>query len=301
MNGGIKATPINEDGTGNGFTLTNGIKGGQKVTLVDDNGTPINLVVGAGDTITGITSLVQGNDIILNVVTDKNPTGFQTTLTDVLKDIVGDLSSVTLTGDTLTLTMSTGTVKAVSFSDYVSSTELTTSLTNYYTKQEIETNYQGTKISIRRSERTDISQTINSNQAFNLLNLIRPQDLVFNDDNLVYTFVGTGINQVVKFPYVSDRVSVLFKVRLTGEVGGSSGTLRSWVIEVRRPDDVVTDSRVSHKISTSNMNRESTDISSYMRGANDLFITDGVKLMFNNTTGQEVQINTIQFTTELIY
>lgn len=159
----------------------------------------------------------------------------------------------------------------------------------------------GVKISTRRSERTGINQTINSNQVFNLLNLIRLQDLVFNDDNLTYTFDGTGINQVVKFPYVADRVSINLKVRITGEVGGSSGTLRSWVIEVRRPNDVVIDSRVTHKISTSNMNRESTDITSYMRGANDPFIIDGVKLMFNNTTGREVQINSIQFTTELIY
>lgn len=72
--------------------------------------------VNSGDTITDITSIVSGNDVILSVKTDKNPTGFETILTDALKDIVGDLESSVLVGSNLVLTMSTGTVKTVDLS-----------------------------------------------------------------------------------------------------------------------------------------------------------------------------------------
>lgn len=155
-------------------------------------------------------------------------------------------------------------------------------------------------ISMRRSERTGLSQTISSGAVYNLLNLIRPEDLVFNDDNLVYTSEGTGLNQVIKFPYVKDKVIVAFKVRITGNIAGGSVS-RDWIIEVRRPNDTILDSKVTTKVNGSNLNQESTDISSYMRGATDPFIVDGVKLFLDNVSGQTITINSIQFTTILTY
>lgn len=155
-------------------------------------------------------------------------------------------------------------------------------------------------ISMRRSERTGLSQTISSGAVYNLLNLIRPEDLVFNDDNLVYTSEGTGLNQVIKFPYAKDKVTVAFKVRITGTIAGGSVS-RDWIIEVRRPNDTILDSKVTTKVNGSNLNQESTDISSYMRGATDPFIVDGVKLFLDNVSGQTITINSIQFTTILTY
>ncbi len=50
MSGGRKVTPINVDGSPNGWAFTGEAKGGNRITLVDDNGTPISISGGGGGT-----------------------------------------------------------------------------------------------------------------------------------------------------------------------------------------------------------------------------------------------------------
>ena len=114
------------------MTLPNAIP----VVIVNENGSPVVVTGGLteGDTITGIFSVISGNDIILNVTTDKNPTGFETVLTDALKDIVGDISNLTFnpTSNTLEISMSTGTVEEVVLTGFAE-------IGDSYTKAETDT------------------------------------------------------------------------------------------------------------------------------------------------------------------
>ena len=116
--------------------LPDGTLGAVPVVVVGGGG------VDGGDTITGIVSIVSGNDIILRITTLNNPTGFETVLTDALKDIVGDIDTMELVGKQLTITMTTSTSRTVDLNDFALTTEvealINVFLENYYTKNEVD-------------------------------------------------------------------------------------------------------------------------------------------------------------------
>lgn len=100
MKGGKLSTPINKDGTGNGFTLSNGMNGGELVTLVDDNGMPI--AIGSGGGGTGSVSSVNSKTGVVVLTSDDidytDIDGNTVSITDALDDLYNSSGGGTSTG-----------------------------------------------------------------------------------------------------------------------------------------------------------------------------------------------------------
>lgn len=159
------------------------------------------------------------------------------------------------------------------------------------------------KQSHRRLEIKNVSIIVPGSTAYNLLNAFTlPTDLIYNEDELVYTYDGTGIDQIVKFPYVADRVSMKVKLRLTGIID-SATAYRMWGYQLIRGGETVPfEEKSGFKFAPLwSINRNTIDFDSYMRTETDPFITQGVKIILNNTEDRTITITGIQITTELIY
>lgn len=87
-----KVTPVNADGTPNGFSATAGTSGGNLVTLVDDNGQPI-AIGGGGGTGSGVSSVnTQVGDV---VGTYKTVGNLQKQFDDIDTDVSANTTDIT--------------------------------------------------------------------------------------------------------------------------------------------------------------------------------------------------------------
>lgn len=139
--------------------------------------------------------------------------------------------------------------------------------------------------------------------AYNLLNAFTlPEHLLINEEGLNYDYSGNGIDQVVHFPYVADKVRISVKLRLTGIID-SATAYRMWGYQLIRGGETTPfEEKSGFKFAPLwSINRNTIDFESNMRGANDPFITQGVKMLLNNTEDRTITVRGIEITTVLYY
>jgi hypothetical protein len=136
------------------------------------------------------------------------------------------------------------------------------------------------------------SQTINNNVSFNLLSLLTPASInrntigaVFNNTTKVFTFSPRSFDQNIRAV-----------ARLTGTIGGASGTTREFFIELTRPGAagalLVRDGIV--RVADSNINSRQAVLDTYVNGGTtDPFFIDGFEIKLNNISTQNITITAL--------
>ncbi|MBL5911244.1 GDSL-type esterase/lipase family protein [Enterobacter asburiae] len=99
---------------------------------------------------------------------------------------------------------------------------------------------------------------------------------------------------VAKLPAKTKPSGVTFSVRITGTVGGASGTAREWKIQTRRADGttVVGSTDASKTTGTDISNRDAV-LESHTSGASDLFTTQGVIIGLQNDSGATITLTSV--------
>ena len=104
--------------------------------------------------------------------------------------------------------------------------------------------------------------------------------------------IANGI--VLKFPPLTGFSQVLFSFRISGTIGGASGTPREWQIQTRRPDGVtVVGSDGNVKVDGTSISNRDTVLVSYTDGVNDPFSVDGIQVGMLNNSGQSITLTAI--------
>lgn len=96
---------------------------------------------------------------------------------------------------------------------------------------------------------------------------------------------------VLKIPGVEKLSQVVFVVRLTGSIGGSTNTAREWRIQIRRPNgtDIVA-SVAEFKVSGNDVSNRDVSISSFTNDPEDSFSTNGLQLGLLNVSGSTITL-----------
>lgn len=96
---------------------------------------------------------------------------------------------------------------------------------------------------------------------------------------------------VLKVPGVGKLSQVVFVVRLTGTISGSTNTAREWRIQIRRPNgtDIVA-SVAEFKVSGNDVSNRDVSISSFTNGVGDSFTTNGLQLGLYNVSGSNITL-----------
>lgn len=229
------------------------------------DGYQTSYVYDIGDTITEVTSSVSGSDIILSIKTDKQPLGHNITLEKVLNDLL----SATLNSTTkiLTLTMSTGTVKVVDMTPIIPKS--------------------GFAI---RWNVTGLNVNINNGSTYNLLQHLigLTPALQVDTTQAEFPLSSTGQNTVIKFPAIEKMTSYSFDLRLTGTMASSSD--RTFIVQLRRPTNVLIKGDTFTKSSGTSLTNESGSIFTYTNGILDPFTIDGFKLELNNSSSSSITL-----------
>lgn len=104
--------------------------------------------------------------------------------------------------------------------------------------------------------------------------------------------IANGI--VLKFPPLAGLSQVLFSFRISGTIGGSSGTPREWQIQTRRPDGVtVVGSDGNVKVDGTSISNRDAVLVSYTSGVTDPFSVDGIQVGMLNNSGQTITLTAI--------
>ena len=131
------------------------------------------------------------------------------------------------------------------------------------------------------------NQSVTNGAFFNLLGLTGLTKAIATAE----TTLNAG---VLKLPAKNGVTQVLFTVRLSGTVGGPSGTDREWIVELRRPGDnsvVAADSE--SKLDGSDISNRDVVLSSYTSGVDDAFTLNGVNLGVRNTSGNTMTLTSV--------
>ncbi|MBL5928537.1 hypothetical protein JBO37_23405, partial [Enterobacter asburiae] len=124
------------------------------------------------------------------------------------------------------------------------------------------------------------SQTV-ANAAF--LNFLSLTGITQQTGGTAGVTVAAG---VAKLPAKTKPSGVTFSVRITGTVGGASGTAREWKIQTRRADGTtVVGSTDSSKTTGTDISNRDAVLESHTSGASDLFTTQGVVIGLQNDSG----------------
>lgn len=127
------------------------------------------------------------------------------------------------------------------------------------------------------------SQTIPAGEYLNLAPL-----LIQWADGTAGITISDG---VMKFPAKSKPTGVTFSTRITGTIGGASGTAREWKIQTRRPDgSTVVGSASSVKVTGTSISNRDTALASFTDNALDPFTTQGIQLGIFNDSGQTITL-----------
>jgi hypothetical protein len=111
------------------------------------------------------------------------------------------------------------------------------------------------------------------------------------------TISNIGIDRtgnVFKFPEKTQRTQVVFRIRLNGTIGGSSGTSREFYVQTRRPDaTTLVGSKSSVKVTGTSISNRDIELLSYTGGATDRFTTEGVIVGPSNSSGQIITLTAV--------
>ena len=131
------------------------------------------------------------------------------------------------------------------------------------------------------------NQSVANGAFFNLLGLTGLTKAIATAE----TTLNAG---VLKLPAKNGVTQVLFTVRLSGTVGGPSGTDREWIVELRRPgDNSVVAADAESKLDGSDISNRDVVLSSYTNGAADAFTLNGVNLGVSNISGNTMTLTSV--------
>lgn len=100
---------------------------------------------------------------------------------------------------------------------------------------------------------------------------------------------------VLRFPALSGFSQVIFSFRISGSIGGPSGTAREWQIQTRRPDGAtVVGSDGNVKVDGASIDNRDTVLVSYTNGELDPFSVDGIQVGLLNNSGQTITLTRIE-------
>ncbi|QTQ06921.1 hypothetical protein [Aeromonas phage PVN05] len=99
------------------------------------------------------------------------------------------------------------------------------------------------------------------------------------------------VGDLLRVPGVEKLSQVVFVVRLSGSIGGSTNTAREWRIQLRRPNgtDIVA-SVAEFKVSGNDVSNRDVSISSFTNGSSDPFSTNGIQLGLYNVSGSTITL-----------
>lgn len=162
-------------------------------------------------------------------------------------------------------------------------------------------------------ERSGLNQAIATGIDYNILQLL------FNNGSIISGVLTTGYGMalgsnpeniktagttasvVLKAPVLDvDSYALNINIRLTGSVGGSTSTQRTFDLNYQRATGELIDNKTIIKYSTSSLSSEGNFYPSWVSGAADKLITDGFKFILKNTSGQTVTLTSVVVTIEVV-
>ena len=151
-------------------------------------------------------------------------------------------------------------------------------------------------VTLLRITKTGLNETITTGTQKDLLTLATLDNTA---DNVILTanvessdFALTS--GALKLPnyalkgYGSEYCDYSVNVRLTGTIAGDVNTAREFSLELQRADNTLIERKAVIKINDTTLESRGTVFETYTLGADDPFILNGLRLVLNNTSGQEI-------------
>lgn len=139
-----------------------------------------------------------------------------------------------------------------------------------------------------RINKTGLNQTINTGTKLNLLTLVS-----FSDE-VIFANVPTSsynlTSGILKTPNFSEYIDYNIDIRMTGTISGNAQQAREFSIELTRADDTLLERKAVIKINDTTLGSRGTVLETYSLDQNDPFITSGLKLYLNNSSGQTITL-----------
>lgn len=140
----------------------------------------------------------------------------------------------------------------------------------------------------------NINVNIASGSILQLVPYIASSNIVLDNWNLSSDF--NIINDVLFFKPIPAVISYFVDVRITGDFAGSAGALQIGRVNLRK----VSDGLLVQSADFSKENQASADLanvvlSTYTGGLSDSFITSGVNLELENSSGQDFTLQNLEF------
>jgi hypothetical protein len=111
----------------------------------------------------------------------------------------------------------------------------------------------------------------------------------------------TQTASTIMFPAKSKWSQVIFSVRITGSIGGPSGTSREWLTQTRRPDGTtVVGSDGDVKFSGTDISNRDTSLISWTKNNSDPFTVNGIQVGLFNTSGQTITLTSVSIRVQRI-
>ncbi|WP_447887690.1 hypothetical protein [Serratia fonticola] len=132
------------------------------------------------------------------------------------------------------------------------------------------------------------SQVINNGvfQNFGALNLIAAAS---------NTAGVTRVGSLLFFPALATQSGVTIRTRITGTIGGASGTAREWFVQTRRVDGTtIVGSRSCVKVTGTPITNRDAVLTSYTLNETDPFTTQGVMVGLDNQSTQTITITSLE-------
>ncbi|NTZ36192.1 hypothetical protein EXW94_18200 [Enterobacter sp. JMULE2] len=99
---------------------------------------------------------------------------------------------------------------------------------------------------------------------------------------------------MAKLPAKTKPSGVTFSFRITGTVGGSSGTAREWKFQTRRANGTtIIGSTDASKTSGNSIDNRDSVLESHTSGAADPFTTEGVIVGLQNDSGATITLTSV--------
>lgn len=133
------------------------------------------------------------------------------------------------------------------------------------------------------------TQSVDNNASYNILTTVDLATDVTMEANVLkseYSLTGG----ILKLPSSNAYTDVSIEVRLSGSFGGGESTSREFNIQLQRSDDTVVATAAVLKVSGNDLTKRSANFQTFTNGLDDPFITNGLKLVVNNTSGQTLNI-----------
>lgn len=104
----------------------------------------------------------------------------------------------------------------------------------------------------------------------------------------------TRVGNLLFFPALASQSGVVIRTRITGTIGGSSGSAREWFIQTRRSNGTtIVGSQSCVKVTGTPITNRDAVLTSYTLDALDPFTTQGIMVGLDNQSTQTITITAI--------